>query len=278
MKKHVIITSIDHRYGEFFIEHWLPSLQTNVLLKNIDVIVIDYGLTTRQKGALIKNGVKQHAGHKKGHVVFSRFIDAGIILDKTSYDQVLFVDGGDIIFQSDISELFKQNASAFRIVPQDMEVLFHEIFIPGNFSSKHIDTIYKFLKNKPVLNAGFVLGPRLKFIELCKNIQRLIINTNAYGPDQVALNYLLHKERLVLLDKKYNFMLDSVREGFMLKDGVFYLKNGDIIPVVHNSGNISFWRPIDHFGYGKRYNTIKYPMYQIKKFIFHLLEIVKKQF
>src|SRR3989339_411849 len=105
MKKNVIITSIDFHYGNFFLNHWLRSLKTNINLKNIDIIVLDYGLTNNQKKKLLQQNVIIVNCVSSGHIVNKRFTDAAQFLKTTNYDQVLFADGGDIIFQEDISHL-----------------------------------------------------------------------------------------------------------------------------------------------------------------------------
>ena len=46
---HVIVTSSDSRYGDFLVRHWGRSLKTNVDLRDIDVVVLDYGLTAIQR-------------------------------------------------------------------------------------------------------------------------------------------------------------------------------------------------------------------------------------
>ena len=87
-----------------------------------------------------------------------------------------------------------------------MEVYFFEYFIPGNFSKRKGKKIYNFLKDKLVLNAGFIIAPSLKFINLCREIKKLVKDKNKYGPDQIAINYSIYREKYVFLDKKYNFL------------------------------------------------------------------------
>jgi hypothetical protein len=48
MKNNSIITATDKKYGDFTIEYWYKSLKENVNLKNIDIAVIDYGMSENQ--------------------------------------------------------------------------------------------------------------------------------------------------------------------------------------------------------------------------------------
>jgi len=43
--KNLFITCSDEKCANFIINHWLKSLKANVNLSNIDIVVIDYGLT-----------------------------------------------------------------------------------------------------------------------------------------------------------------------------------------------------------------------------------------
>ena len=155
MSKHVIITSIDDHYGDFLVNHWLRSLKENVDLRDIDIIILDFGLTTSQLRRLKEEKVIIVPCSQSGHIVNARFTKTAQLLEKNHYDQVLFVDGGDIIFQNNISFLFEQDQDIFRAAKLDLEVLFYEAFIPFNFKGDKGKKIYGFLKDKPVLNAGF---------------------------------------------------------------------------------------------------------------------------
>lgn len=276
MKRHVIITSCNERYGNFLICHWYPSLIKHVDTKNIDVIVLDYGLNEKQCDVLKRTSVIVKKQTPSTQVVNKRFIDAIPILEKSTYEQVLMIDCGDIIFQDDISFLFEKDKHTFRAVPLDLEVLFHEIFIPGNFRRDEGKKIYNAIKNKPVINAGFILAPREKFIHLCKQMDALLINQNHYGPDQVIVNYILHTEGVKLLPNIYNFMINNVKDSFTIQNGIFYTSDHTIIPVVHNAGHNGFLRPIFNFGYGEKYNKVNYPMYLFKRWYYANLKYLKK--
>ena len=268
MKKNVIITSSNKRDGGFLVDHWLRSLKENVDLRNIDIIVQDYGLSRAQVLKLKNEKVIVIKGNKKSHIVNQRFIDAGSYLPERDYDQVLFCDGGDIIFQENISHLFNKNNNVFRAVPLDMEMLFFEYYIPGNFSKTLGKRIYEFLKDKPILNAGFILAPKSKFVNLCREIKKLVKNKDRYGPDQIVFNYFIYRDSVIFLDKKYNFLINAGKIGFKLKEGVFYKKNGEKIAVVHNAGRSEPLRLINNFGYGRQFNKTKELLFTLKKIFY----------
>lgn len=274
--KNVIITSIDSHYGDFIINHWLKSLKVNVNLHDIDIVILDFGLTQSQRKQVEREDVILVSCGKSGHIVTTRFIETSSFLEKNNYDQVLFIDGGDIIFQSDISSLFNYDKDFFRAVKLDLEVLFYEAFIPFNFKKEKGKEMHSFLIDKPILNAGFILGPSNKFIQVCKKMNDLITNKKAYGPDQVALNYILHKTGVKLIDRKYNFMITTAKEGFDIKDGIFYLKTGEKIAVVHNAGHNRFLRPIGNFGYGTNFNQLHFYTYHLRRLFFRLIGFIKK--
>lgn len=275
MKKHVIITSCNERYGDFLESQWLISLEEEINLKEIEVVIFDYGLSEKQLAKLRSHKVQIIFKPRANQVVNLRFIDIAHYLKKQRFDQVLVVDGGDIIFQSDISDLFNKDKNKFRAAALELEVLFNEVFIPGSFSKQQGREVYRVVRDKPVINAGFILGPREKIIKLGKEIEKLITDKGKYGPDQIVVNYVLHQDELILLDYKYNFMINNTKRNFAIKDGIFY-ENDSIIPVVHNAGHNGFLRPILNFGYGRGYNKLNYPMYYFKRWYYGNLKYLKK--
>jgi len=277
--KNVIITSVDLKYGDFLINHWLKSLKTNVNLKNIDIAVVDYGLNSSQKEILMKEEVILIKGTSKGNVGTARFIDMVNFLKNNLYDQILSIDGGDIIFQEDISSLFNTDKNYYRAVGHDLQNLFLESFIKNNFDDKVEKEIWNKLKNIPIektINAGVILAPYDKFIALCEQIDKLAINRNSYGPDQIVINYVAHRDGIKFLEKKYNFMVGN-KEKFIVKNGVFYDEDLKKVAVVHNPGHLDT-RVIKDFGYGENYNKkINFFMFYSRKFLYtYVTPIIKK--
>ncbi|MEK7097088.1 MAG: hypothetical protein AAB859_02105 [Patescibacteria group bacterium] len=278
MLKNVIITCSNEKSGDFLINHWLKSLKENVNLKNIDVVIIDYGLSKLQKTFLLNEKIILFEGMNKYHIVNKRFFDAEKFLSKNKYDQVLFIDGGDIIFQDEITSVFNKDKNTFRVVPLGMEVLFFEWFIFDNFEKKIKEKIWKVVKNKPVINAGVIFAPYQKFVSLCLLMKKLIKNKESFGPDQITLNYFLYQDGFKFIDNKYNYMMSTEEKRFVVKKGIFYKPTGEKIVIVHNSGQMDFFRPINNFGYGKEYNQINHMIYNVKKTQYQILGWYKKNF
>jgi hypothetical protein len=87
----------------------------------------------------------------------------------------------------------------------------------------------------------------------------LVLDKGAFGPDQLVVNKVLHETGYVALPRKFNFVLATAREKFIIDNGVFYTQEArEPILVVHNAGNWKFLRPIEDFGYGSdRYHLKK---------------------
>ncbi|MCX6731325.1 MAG: hypothetical protein NTZ55_05765 [Candidatus Roizmanbacteria bacterium] len=276
--KNVIITAANANIGDFLVHHWLRSLKDSNNLSHCDVVVIDYGLTDTHIKELQKEKVEVIPGTKKYHIVNKRFFDAGSYLKKNTYDQILFVDSGDVIFQGDISSMFTTDPNSFRVVPLGKRILFYQWLIFNQFEDEVKRKIWKLLKNKPIINAGVIFAPTQKFIELCDEMEKLIRNKEEFGPDQIIVNYHLYKDSVKFIDSKYNFMMSTVYLGFNVRKGIFYKLNGEKILIVHNAGQMNIFRPIYNFGYGEQRNQIKHVMYFLKRTMYLLLELYKKYF
>lgn len=276
--KNVIITAANAKAGDFVVDHWLKSLKANVNLDNIDILVFDYGLTIRQKKELKKGGVGVVTGMKKYHIVNKRFIDAGKYLQKHKYDQVLFCDSGDIIFQADLTEMFNTHKNYFRVVTLGSNVLFVNALVYDQFEPKIKMNIWNVIKNKPIINAGVIFAPANKFIELSNDVEKMVRDKEEFGPDQIIVNYHLYKDKFKLIDNKYNFMMSTAYAGFKLNKGVFFKLSGEKIVIVHNAGQKNIFRPIKNFGYGKGFNQIKPVMYFLKRMMYFCFELYHKTF
>lgn len=259
-KKYAIITSCDEKYGDFLVNHWLKSLEENVNLKNIDIIVLNYGLNPKQISML--KHVKVLNCEKDGHIVIIRYKDMEKFFIKNKYDQILSIDGGDVIFQKDFINLFEENINDFRVVCEHSNFFpFKDILLNNYFNKNIVQDIKKTLKNKKMINAGVIFAPYQKFMDLCKECNNLIVDKSQFGLDQVIVNYVLYRDGFKILDEKYNFVVNTSKEKFFMKDYKFYLINKEIIPIVHNAGNKNIFRPIKKFGYGYGYNKVRFLTY-----------------
>ena len=73
-------------------------------------------------------------------------------------------------------------------------------------------------------------------------------------------------------------MMSTEEKGFIVKKGIFYKPTGEKIVIVHNAGQMDFFRPIKNFGYGEKFNQIKHVIYNVKKTQYQILGWYKKNF
>lgn len=269
--KNAIITSSDAKFGDFLINHWLASLLQNVDLTNIEVVVLDYGFLPEQKKRLEAVGVRVVSCTRDGHVTAIRFRDMAKFLDENAFDQVLTTDGGDIIFQTDLKELFKTSPDSFRAVCEDFNIPFETLFVNHFFSKENESKIVEMIRNKKMINAGVLVGPYEKFRHLCHECDELLIDKSQFGPDQVAINYILYRNGFVSLHPKYNFIVTTTNHSFFIKKGVFFMGNHEKVAIVHNAGGNPLLRPIVNFGYGPKYNRVKIVTYTVSRIFTRLV-------
>ena len=269
--RHAIITACDKKYGNFLINHWLKSLKSNVDLEDIDVIILDYGLSKKQISKLSEEEVTVIKCKKNGHVACIRFRDMAKFIEDKEYDQVMSVDAGDVIFQSDLKDLFFKEKNHMRCVIEDynhswasniVDYYTNNLF----FNKIEAKNIRNLLKKKDTVNAGLIIGPRKKFYNLCSESFNMLKTKSSYGPDQVAVSYVLYRDGFKKLDKKYNYViLSNKKREFSIKNGKFYFRDGEIIPIVHNAGASDILRSIKKFGYGRDRNKLKKITYDVIK-------------
>ncbi|GAB6188674.1 glycosyltransferase [Marinitoga arctica] len=267
--KNLIATACNEKYEIFLLHSWFKSLRENVNLDKTDIVIFDFGLSPEVKKKLTKENVIIIQSKTKGKIVNSRFVELlKFLKDRPEYKSILNCDSGDIIFFDDISFLFNKS-SDFLAVCEDINPPMHIMMNNNNISNELKNEIYKILKGKKMINAGFLIGPRDKYIELLEFIISNINDFNVWGLDQLLINYYLYKYGFKELDFIYNFIPTTHINNFYCKNGVFYTKNGNKIPVVHNAGGKKFFRPIKKFEYGQ--NKIK-----INNSVIWLLRILYK--
>jgi hypothetical protein len=261
MKPFAIVTASDRKYGDFLIEHWLRSLRENVRLDAIEIVVLDYGLSLAQRFYLEHHGVLLRPGQRDGHVTVLRYRETRDLLIERPYEQICLCDSADIIFQDDISSLFEHSPHAYRAVCEDYKPIF-SFFIKDNFfrpEDKHL--IADSFDNNRMINGGFIIAPRRRMLELCNACLGMIGDKGEFGPDQLVVNYVLHRKGFTELERRYNFVVATSAEPTRIEEGQFLDRDGTRIAVVHNAGNYRFLRPIDHFGYGPGHNVLKKEIY-----------------
>lgn len=258
--KNAIITSADANVEDFLVSHWLKSLCASVDTTHIDIVILDYGLSKEVQQKLKKKCivvVPDQSIEAREHIVNSRLHGIATFLEATKgeYDQVLCIDGGDIIFQADITELFEKNKTTIRAVSQNN--LFTHFYLWSRYPQKkysvHIDTAI--LLGNPVLNAGVLVGPAERVRETYEEAYSLIGDKSVFFPDQIILNYLLYRDGFCFLEEKYNYMKSMSKLSTTVKNGQIHAEGVGLVPIVHNLGRFRFARPFINFGFGKEYNS-----------------------
>jgi len=204
-------------------------------------------------------GVRTHACVRDGHLTNIRYRDMAAVLSGSDYDQVLAIDGGDIIFQADIRPAFEQHKDRFRAVCEPFNAAMHVRFIGvDDFRPDAVQQIVAFMGDRPAINGGVVFGPAQKFVELWAEFQRHCHSFGQYASDQLLVSYLLYKEGFVPLDEGFNFALFNTRSKFRVKEGVFLDRRGQPIPIVHNNGERDDTRMVANFGWGPDRNQVRW--------------------
>lgn len=247
-KTHAIITACDARYGDFLARHWLRSLRENVDLHDVDVVVLDFGLEARQRAAL--EDVVVVAARREGRINVARRLETSRFLRKRDYDQVLSVDGGDVIFQKDVSHLFTPEKASFRGVQERYPIPLG-FFLRGAPRALR-GSVRARLGSRPMVNGGFILGPASKMLELGEAVAPYLAH---FKHDQPIVTSLLYEGGFEPLDETYNLVPWTTRDRFVVKGGFFYSSSGEKLAVVHNTGHTALTRVVRDFGYGPGHNA-----------------------
>lgn len=270
---YAIITASDAKYGGFLINHWLKSLKANVHLADTDIIILDYGLTDNQKEVLSAEGVIIRPCIRDGHVtnLFPRDLATAAL--EGGYEQILRSDGGDIIFQADISKYWTVEPDYFRGTVEDINYGFENVFTGGMFEPELEKEILKVQKGKKTINIGILFGPAKEFARVGKATYENILDKNKFGPEQVYFNYALYKDNLYkpILDSRYNFVPLVAEKDISIRHGVIYT-GGELVKVVHNAGNKNIMRVIRNFGYGPDHNRLKCFNYYLFRTVYKMMQ------
>jgi len=261
-KKYLLITAADKAVEPFLISHWVRSFLDTNNTKRIDIAVLDYGLSHKARHILTAKNIRRIPCIKDGHVVNIRLRDTAEFLrvHGKTYDQVMHADCGDIIFQNDISPAFLIYPESIRITSQHMPIDVIYFFSRGSFRREYYYRILKVIFGKPVLNAGVIVGPVELMQSVFNEAYSLIQNISNFLPDQMAINYILHRDGYGALPEEFNYMkLFSFKRITVIHGTIFC--NGKPIPVVHNCGWRKPFRAFKNFGYGKECNLPNQPVW-----------------
>jgi hypothetical protein len=216
--KNIIITATDSKYGDFLIGHWLRSLKANSDLDHVDVLILDYGLTSSQARILKKENIILKRCKRDGYVVNLRLRDIADFFSGHKYERAICIDSGDVIFQEDVSPLFDRCREDILVFREETNIInFNKWFASGSFSPLREEEIRESLKDKKTINCGVIIGPVRKLECLFKEAYSLIIDKEKYGADQLAINYLLYRDGFKPLEGRYNFILTTSASDFFIE-------------------------------------------------------------
>lgn len=277
-KRHAIVTACNAKCGDFLAEHWLRSLTDHVTLDDVDVIVLDYGLNAHQRAAVDRGGAIRRCFENNGFVNNLRFRDVARLVAESPYEQVMLVDSGDVIFQSDIRHLFDQEKHSFRVVCEELYTAQYEHFIStSDFRDGDYRRLVDSVRGTRIINTGMILGPGHKFAALWPAMKEIVQDVQNWGTLQLVINHLFYQQGFVELPYRYNFVLMTARSKFRIRHGRFFDNSGQLIPIVHNAGGTSALRSIKNFGYGPDRNVLKPVAPLVLKLFLRLVEWWKGQ-
>lgn len=269
--KNLIVTACNDKYEDFLYNDWYMSLKDNVNLENIDILVIDFGLSD----SIVENLKKENILIKKaiieGNIVNVRFFELYDFLKNNNYNNVLSCDSGDIIFQKDISNLLNSKIESFMAVCEDINPPMDIVLNNDNISDDLKKDIKDLLENKKMINAGVIFGNRESFISLLEFIINNIKDLNVWGLDQLLINYYLYKYGFKELGDEYNFIPTTHISSFDIKDGKIYKSNGELVSIVHNAGGKSFFRPLKNFGYKNNKIRLNKTLVKSLRFVYKII-------
>ncbi|MBB6062455.1 hypothetical protein HNP65_000893 [Thermosipho japonicus] len=270
--KNLIATACNQKYEQFLYNDWLMSLKDNVNLNNTDILVIDFGLSSNILTKLKKENVLVKKANTKGNIVNARFIELyNFLINNNNYKNLLFCDSGDIIFQNDISKILNSKIKNFLVVCEDIAPPMSLVLKENNLDKTLINNIKSLLHNKKMINAGVIFGNKDSFISLLEFLINNLKNLNTWGLDQLLINYYLYKHGFEELEDIYNFIPTTHISSLTIKNGKLF-KNNELIYIVHNAGNKSFFRPLKNFGYSNK-NKIR-----LNRLLVYSLRIIYKIF
>ena len=134
--RHAIITASDSRYGDFLIDQWLASLH-NVTLDGINVIVLDYGLTDSQRRGPGGRRPPLWLPQRRQRYEHPLPRHGDRAAPEDCYDQVLAIDGGDVISHPEMSARCSSgDKEKFRGVCEEIEIPFNDGILPRHDLSR----------------------------------------------------------------------------------------------------------------------------------------------
>lgn len=250
-KNIAVITYIDKNFEGNLERDFLYTLRRIALFKG-KICVLNYGISDSVKKRIVRDYQVEIYDFEKTMAVFSlRYQHLPEVIDHLGEDitNVMIIDGGDIWFQKPIAQIFEETKDKIGCV-EELPVFGQDDWTNKclfNLGQASIDQILEVANGRHVKNSGMVCGPKQEVKNLLKKIYIDIMDSGIeyFGIDQIYFNYewcQLEKDKAIILNPDYNFVLVTHKEDFYIKDMVAYYNNHQLITVVHNAGGN--WRLI----------------------------------
>uniref|UniRef100_E6QWM2 Uncharacterized protein n=1 Tax=mine drainage metagenome TaxID=410659 RepID=E6QWM2_9ZZZZ len=249
---HVLYTHCDAGKGDTLIDHWLRSAKLHVDLTDIEIVVIDFGLTETQRAQLRNEGVTLWPARADGRTPNIQYREiAAYLATRPDIDQVVYSDCGDLVFQADITPILKYEKTKMKaVVEPEFNLALHGITLGfGDVRPEWLAEIRKMLGERPTANCGFVVGPREKMASVWATYRTFCHGVALHGTDQLIINYILRRDGFVELERIWNYVTFLNGERFYYDSDRFLCNREGRIPVVHNAGRYDSVRTITGFGY-----------------------------
>lgn len=270
-KNTAVITYIDENYEENLEKDFLYTLR-NIALYKGKIVVIDYGMSKVIKNRIIKEYNVDIYSYKKDMAVFSlrnKHIPDVISKLNPIITNVMVIDGGDIWFQKSISSIFEATKNKIGCVEESI-VFGKNEWIAKCLSILNDDIrseILKYTNGQHVKNSGMVCGPRNCVSNILQKVYLKMLDCGIeyFGIDQLLFNYeccKLRKDKIIILNKEYNYVLVTNKGEYLIKDDKIYDKDLKLVTVVHNAGGK--WRMINKTYGNKMIDDEQYSLNNIR--------------
>jgi hypothetical protein len=231
----------------------------------VDIAVLDYGLSAGQRRSLDSAGVFRVECEKNGHPANLRFRDLDSFLGTHAYGNVLITDGGDVIFQQDVTPLLRQNMKHIHACREPSPSFAVKYWAGGSHAQDRMKKVRARFLAEPMINCGVLVGPSSAFRDLCGHLSEdLARHMDFFGAEQPLISEYLLEKGYTPLDCRYNFMPMHFPFGVRVSKGRVFDPAG-LVPIVHNCGGLKIARPLGRFGFARWHNFKKPIVFQIAK-------------
>lgn len=248
----VLYTHCNAGAGDTLIRHWLRSAKLHINLSNIEIVVIDFGLTACQREQLRAEGVHLWQARADGRPPNIQYREiARYLAGRPDVDQVVYSDCGDLIFQADLAPILRPDATTMKAVLEpEFNVALHGMTLGfGDVRPERLAEIRAVIGERPTANCGLVVGPRDKMMAIWDTYQTFCRDAALHGTDQLIINYILRRDGFIELDRAWNYVTFINGDRFHYDADGFLCNHTGRIPVVHNAGRYDAVRTISGFGY-----------------------------